>query len=56
MIMQVTSVDAVLLVKAVIEAHIIFAIVEWIGLLEDSIVGCWCIGVSHRQFLHGAED
>ena len=55
-VMEVTAIEAVLFIEAVIDPRVVLAPVERIRLLKDCIVRCWRIGVSHPQLLHGAED
>ena len=53
-VMEVTAVDGVLFIEAVIKPDVILAPVEWVRLLEGGIV-CRCrVRVSHGELLHGA--
>ena len=56
MIVEITSVNAVLLVETIIQTNVVFAIVEGTGLLKGGVVGRRCVRISHRQFLHGGID
>src|SRR5215813_2579759 len=54
--MEVTSVNAVPFIEAVIQPNIILTIVERVGLLVRCVVGCRCIYIGYRKFFHRAED
>ena len=56
MVVKVTAVDAVLLVKAVIEPYVVFPVVERVGLLEGSVVRSRRVRVSNSQSLHSGID
>src|SRR5713101_3162675 len=53
MIVEVSPVNAVLVVQMVIQTNVVLAIVEGIGLLKGGVVRRSCVRVRHRQFLHG---
>ena len=53
MIVKITPVNAVLLVKAIIQTNVVLPVVEGIGLLKGGVVRRSCVRVSHRELLHG---
>ena len=52
MVVEEAAVNAVLLIEPVVEANVVFPVIERIRLLEGRIIGSWGIGVGDRQCFH----